>query len=91
MIPVYKGETFLTNFNMSIPQGWNVMTLYESAGEEFEEQYTDESGKGDWTAYINGHEVDDSYEIKEDDMIHFVIQESDHNNYNHEDTRLTYS
>ena len=68
---IMKNSNLVCVFTMTVCEGWNILTLYESAGFEFEEQYPDI--KGDWVIYVNGNVAEDSYEIKQTDKIHMEL------------------
>ena len=70
---VYKGEVQVYDFTMDIPVGWNIMTLYESAGEVCPRCVLQDDDA--WIIFVNGNVADEGYEIQESDNIHFVIQD----------------
>ena len=77
MFPVFKKDgTLIVNFEMVIYQGWNIMTLYESAGECFQEDYPGLIPEDSvWIIFVNGVEADPSLLIQETEKIHFVVQD----------------
>ena len=67
----------MLNWEYNIPEGWNIATLAESAGEEFEFDYPGLMEENEiWEFYVNGVVPDYSYEIQDGDKIHFMIQDS---------------
>ena len=56
-------------------EGWNVATLYESAGDTFDAEFPGVLGDDNWDCYIDGVKADDSYVIKQTDQIRLIIQD----------------
>ena len=64
----------VAEFSMQVPIGWNGLTFYESAGQEFSEQFPDIEFEH-WIIYVNEEEMSDDHDIQPVDKIHMVIQD----------------
>ena len=74
-IQIFKAEHFLTTYDMQIPEGWNILTFFESFVQEFEFPGVDIDDVR-LKIFVNNQEEEaqDGYLIMPTDQIRVVIQ-----------------